>query len=78
MFRLISIQQTDNDLALNPSERPIRCLILADNTTDALPTNGTNVEEMYPEQSFLPGSVAITPALDIAIMGNNGEWGEWV
>lgn len=78
MFRLISIQQTDDDLKLNPSERPIRCLILADNTTDPLPEDGTNVDGMYPGQKFMPGSVAITTALDIAVIGNNGEWGDWV
>ena len=78
MFRLISIQQTDDDLKLNPSERPIRCLILADNTTDPLPTDGTSVDGMYTGQKFMSGSVAITTALDIAVVGNNGQCGDWV
>lgn len=25
----------------------------------------------------LPGSICYTPALDMCIMGNNGQWGAW-
>lgn len=77
MFRLISIQQINDGTDQNPSNRPYRCTILSDDTS-APPVDGTNVEGMHPGQTILPGSVCITPALDIAIMGNDGEWGEWV
>lgn len=77
MFRLISIQQINNGTDQDPSNRPYRCTILSDDTS-APPVDGTNVEGMHPGQTILPGSVCITPALDIAIMGNDGKWGEWV
>lgn len=78
MFRLISIQQTEDNLEIDPSKRPVRCTILADNTTDPLPEDGTGVENMHDGQKFMPGSVAITQKAEIAIVGNSGEWGEWV
>lgn len=77
MFRLISIQQINDGDDQNPSNRPYRCTILSDDTS-APPVDGTNVEGMHPGQIILPGSVCITPALDIAIMSNDGKWGEWV
>lgn len=77
MFRLISVQQIEDATPQNVAGRAIRCIILADNTTDALPENGANVENMVPDQHFLPGSIAITPDFDVAIVKNNGEWGDW-
>lgn len=77
MFRLISIQQINDGTDQDPSNRPYRCTILSDDTS-APPVDGANVEGMHPGQIILPGSICVTPALDIAIMGNDGEWGEWV
>lgn len=77
MFRVISIQQIVNATVDNFDGEAIRCIMLADNTTDALPQNGADVENMAPDQRFLPGSIAITPDFDVAIVKNNGEWGDW-
>lgn len=77
MFTLLSIQQTEDATPQNVNGRAIRCMILADNTTDALPDTGAGVEHMGDDQTFMPGSIAITPAFDVAMVGNNGEWGEW-
>lgn len=46
MFTLLSIQQIADATPQNADGRAIRCLILAYNTTDALPTTGQNVEHM--------------------------------
>lgn len=77
MFTLLSIQQTADATPQNAGGRAIRCLILADNTTDTLPTTGQNVEHMGDDQTFMPGSIAITPAFDVAMFGNDGKWGAW-
>lgn len=77
MFRVISIQQIVDATVDNVDGEAIRCIILADNTSDALPVNGVNVENMAPDQRFLPGSIAITPDFDVVIVKNNGEWGDW-
>lgn len=77
MFRVISIQQIVDATVDNVDGEAIRCIMLADNTTDTLPQNGANVENMASDQHFLPGSIAITPDFDVAIVKNNGEWGDW-
>lgn len=77
MFRVISIQQIANATVDNVDGEAIRCIILADNTSDPLPTNGEGVTHMGDDQAFLPGSIAITPDFDVAIVKNNGEWGDW-
>lgn len=77
MFRLISVQQVEDATPENVAGRAIRCIILADNTSDPLPTNGESVTHMGDDQVFLPGSIAITTSFDMAMVGNNGEWGEW-
>lgn len=77
MFTLLSIQQTADATPRNVEGRAIRCLILADNTTDPLPSTGQNVEHMGDDQTFLPGSIAITPAFEVAMVGNDGKWGAW-
>lgn len=77
MFTLLSIQQIEDATPRNVDGRAIRCLILADNTADPLPSTGQNVEHMGDDQAFLPGSIAITPAFDVAMVGNDGEWGAW-
>lgn len=73
MFTLLSIQQ----MASTANGSAIRCLIMADNTTDPLPENGGSVSGMQETQTFLPGTVALTPAFNVAMVGNNGEWGAW-
>ena len=77
MFRLISVQQVEDATPQNVAGRAIRCIILADNTSEPLPTNGEGVTHMGDDQAFLPGSIAITPAFDMAMVGNDGEWGAW-
>ena len=77
MFTLLSIQQTEDATPENVGGRAIRCLILADDTTSALPTTGKEVRHMGDEQTFMPGSIAITPDFDVAMVANNGEWGDW-
>lgn len=78
MFRLLSIQQTIGESTASPSGQSIRCTILADNTTDALPTSGSDVVGVQPTVLIAPGSVAVTPAGNIAVMGNESEWGAWL
>ena len=77
MFTLLSIQQIADATPRNADGRAIRCLILADNTTDTLPTTGQDVEHMGDDQTFMPGSIAITPKFDVAMVGNDGKWGAW-
>lgn len=77
MFRVLNILQTKGNSVDYPSGKGVRCVILADNTTGALPTTGENVDGLKKEQNILPGSVAITTGFNVAIMGNDGEWGEW-
>lgn len=77
MFTLLSIQQVADATPQNVNGRAIRCIILADNTTDPLPATGASVEHMGNSQTFLPGSIAITPVFDVAMVGNNGKWGAW-
>lgn len=78
MFRLLSIQQTIGAYTANPSGKSIRCTILADNTTDPLPTSGEEITGGQYGVLVAPGSVAVTPAGSIAIMGNESEWGAWL
>lgn len=79
MIRLLSVQDrfytvTDE----NPSGDMARCTLLADGTDEPLPLTGEGVADMTDSTSIAPGSVAITPAGDVAIMANNREWGEWM
>lgn len=77
MFTLLSIQQTAGGTTENPTGTAVRCIILADNTTDPLPESGADISGLSLYQSFLPGTVALTPVFNIAMVGNNGEWGAW-
>lgn len=77
MFRALNILQTKGDSVDYPSGKGVRCVILADDTAETLPTTGENVDGLKTEQDILPGSVAITTGFNVAIMGNDGEWGEW-
>lgn len=78
MIRLISIQQSINKTAEKPIGEMIRCTLLADNTTDELPKETDQIEDAIDGQKIAPGSCAITTQGDLSIMGNSGEWGEWI
>lgn len=79
MIRLLSVQDRFwTKTSDNPSGNAIRCTLLADTTSEALPATGEGVINMSDETVINPGSVAITPAGDVAIMANNREWGEWM
>ena len=77
MFKLLSIQQIQDATPQNVDGRAIRCIILADNTSDTLPENGQNVDGMGDDQTFMPGSIAVTPSFNLAMVNNSGEWGDW-
>lgn len=77
MFQLLSIQQTKNATTKNVDGEAIRCVILADNTSDTLPETGKDVKDMGDDQTFLPGSIAVTPSFNLAMVDNNGKWGDW-
>lgn len=55
------------------------CLkLLADSKEDTLPTLIADVPGLTGAGSITPGSVCYTPALDMCVMGNNGQLGPWV
>ena len=55
------------------------CLkLLADSKEDTLPTLIADVPGLTGAGSITPGSICCTPALDMCVMGNNGQWGPWV
>lgn len=78
MFKLMQIYATIDASVDAPSGEGVRCLIMADNTDEALPTDGGKVDGLKPGQFIDTGSIAVTPFLNIAICGNNREWGEWI
>ncbi len=78
MVQVISIFKIGDFADENREKRLARCNILADSMEEVLPKVGDEVEGMNQNLTVAPGSVAITPAGDIAIMGNNREWGEWI
>ena len=53
---------------------------LADSKEDTLPTEiewkRASLGDTF-KGKILPGSICYTPAYDVCIMGNNGEWGAW-
>ena len=77
MFTLLSIQQTAEESIHNIGGEKIRCIILADNMSDELPLNGEGVVGMHPEQTFLPGTIAVTTTFNCCMVGNDGKWGAW-
>ena len=75
MFRLLNISKATSRNSMN---QLIRCTILADGTTDPLPLTGEDIEGLMDDTEISYGSVAITPNGDIASMGNDGQWGNWL
>lgn len=56
----------------------MRLKLLADSKEEKLPTKVKEIEGMTGEEEVDKGSICITPAMDVCIMGNNGKWGEWL
>lgn len=71
MVKLLDIKRTYSDGGM--------CLeLLADSKEDALPTLLSDVPGLYSTGNITPGSICITPALDMCVMANDGTWGVWV
>lgn len=71
MVRLLDIKRTYSDGGM-------RLLLLADSKEDTLPTLLSDIDGLSGAGSITPGSICYTPALDMCVMGNNGQWGPWV
>ncbi len=71
MVTLLDIKRTYGDGGM-------RLELLADSKEDVLPTQLADVPGITGAGSITPGSVCITPALDMCIMANDGTWGPWV
>ena len=71
MVTLLDIQRTY-------SSGEMRLELLADSKEDTLPTLIADVPGLTGAGSITPGSVCYTPALDMCVMGNNGQWGPWL
>ena len=71
MVTLLDIQRTY-------SSGEMRLELLADSKEDTLPTLIADVPGLTGAGSITPGSICYTPALDMCVMGNNGQWGPWV
>ena len=55
------------------------CLkLLADSKEDVLPTLLSDIDGLSGAGGGTPGSIVITPALDVCIMANDGTWGPWL
>lgn len=78
MFRLIEVLRIYGASVENPEGVSQRVWIQADNTTDTLPTVGSQVEGMDNNALIEYGSIAQTPQADVCLMGNNREWGDWI
>lgn len=70
MVRLLDIKRTYSDGGM-------RLLLLADSKEDTLPTLLSDIDGLSGAGSITPGSICYTPALDMCVMGNNGQWGAW-
>lgn len=55
----------------------IRVHLIADSTSDTLPTNCKQVTGLGGDYPIGIGSTCTTPNLDIAMIGPSGKWGEW-
>lgn len=71
MVTLLDIQRTY-------SSGEMRLELLADSKEDTLPTLIADVPGLTGAGSITPGSICYTPALDMCVMGNNGQWGPWL
>lgn len=69
--KLIDIKRTYSDGGM-------RLLLLADSKEDTLPTLLSDIDGLSGAGSITPGSICYTPALDMCVMGNNGQWGPWL
>lgn len=70
MVTLLDIKRTYSDGGM-------RLLLLADSKEDTLPTLLSDIDGLSGAGSITPGSICYTPALDMCVMGNNGQWGAW-
>lgn len=63
------------------SGKGVKGEFLADSKEVVLPTEWewkhSDLGEVI-KGSILPGSICITPALDMCMMANDGTWGPWV
>lgn len=66
------------DIKRTYSDRGMRLELLADSKEDTLPTLIADVPGLTGAGNITPGSICYTPALDMCIMGNNGQWGPWL
>ena len=71
MVRLLDIKRTYSD-------GDMRLLLLADSKEDTLPTLLSDIDGLSGGWGVTPGSIVITPALDVCIMANDGTWGPWL
>ena len=71
MVTLLDIKRTYSDGGM-------RLLLLADSKEDTLPTLLSDIDGLSGAGSITPGSIVITPALDVCIMANDGTWGPWL
>lgn len=52
----------------------MRLSLMADTKGETLPKTCVDLNSIAGDKKILEGSTCITPELDIAIMGNDGEW----
>ena len=71
MVTLLDIKRTYSDGGM-------RLLLLADSKEDTLPTLLSDIYGLSGAGGVTPGSIVITPALDVCIMANDGTWGPWL
>jgi len=72
MVTLLDIKRTYSDGGM-------RLLLLADSKEDTLPTLLSDIDGLSGAGGGVtPGSIVITPALDVCIMANDGTWGPWL
>lgn len=68
MIKLLDIKRTYGD-------GNMRLELLADSKEDVLPTQLVDVPGITGTGTITPGSICITPTLDMCIMANDGTWG---
>lgn len=71
MVTLLDIKRTYSDGGM-------RLELLADSKEDTLPTLLLDIDGLSGAGGVTPGSIVITPALDVCIMANDGTWGPWL
>ena len=58
--------------------KSMRLELMADSTDEKLPTQVADIPELGGEGVVDKGSICVTPNMDFCVMGNTGEWGDWV